>query len=183
MCPPIGVRSSRPNGGDAVNAVLATVTPASELRIRIGHNCLADCFAGDEAKAYWKRPNVWEDGKASYETFFKRNPDTVGYRKYYARYAYRCEQWDELSKQLSFIRPADYEFFRAEKNLRRSSSWRKSEQQRNLSGETIHRPNESVSTEHSSLVSLAEIQSSPLAGPISPLDVKPLLMCEYAIDH
>jgi hypothetical protein len=134
-----------------------------------------------------------KDGKASYETFFKRNPDTVGYRKYYARYAYRCEQWDELSKQLSFIRPADYEFFRAEKNLRRSSSWRKSEQQRNLSGEhckllgvlaeTIHRPNESVSTEHSSLVSLAEIQSSPLASPISPLDAKTLLMCESAIDH
>jgi len=72
---------------------------------------LAGYLEEDKRKAYWTRPEVWEDGKASYETFFRRNPEAVGYRKYYARYAYRCERWEELRAQLQYIRPADYEFF------------------------------------------------------------------------
>jgi hypothetical protein len=75
------------------------------------HNSLSRYYEGDEQKAYWRQPRIWEDIKASYETFFTNCPDAAAYRKHYARYAYRCEQWDDLKKQLSLMRPVEYEFF------------------------------------------------------------------------
>jgi hypothetical protein len=64
-----------------------------------------------ERREYWKRPGVWADVKASFERFFELNPDAVGWRHDYARCAYWCEQWDDLTKQLALFGPTNYAFF------------------------------------------------------------------------
>ena len=35
----------------------------------------------------------------------------IGWRKNYALYAYRAEQWDELNRQLPLLGEINYEFF------------------------------------------------------------------------
>jgi hypothetical protein len=64
-----------------------------------------------ERSAYWRRPEVWPDVKASFDRFFQLNADAVNYHQNYAFYAYRCQQWDELSRQLSLMRTTNYSIF------------------------------------------------------------------------
>jgi hypothetical protein len=65
-----------------------------------------------EGMQYWSRPEVWEDIKASFEEFFRRNPDAAGYRYNYAWYANACAHPEVVRKQLPFIKdPINYEYF------------------------------------------------------------------------
>jgi len=52
-----------------------------------------------QRKEYWKRPEVWNDLKASFDKFFELCPDANGTRQRYVLYAYRCERWEVLNKQ------------------------------------------------------------------------------------
>src|SRR5437867_8002252 len=53
-------------------------------------------LSGDDRNGFWTRPGVWTDVRAAFERFFELNPDQVGWRHDYARYAFRCEQWQEF---------------------------------------------------------------------------------------
>ncbi len=77
------------------------------------HYSLASYLPAKERKEkeYWKRPGVWKDVKASFDKFFEKYPDALGYRHNYARYAYWCEQWDDLNKQLGLMGPVNYDYF------------------------------------------------------------------------
>jgi hypothetical protein len=67
-----------------------------------------------EMEKYWKRPEVWPDIRSSYERFFQLNPDAAGYHHNYAWFAYHCEQWDELNRQLALLGPVNYSYFGGE---------------------------------------------------------------------
>ncbi len=76
------------------------------------HDAAAAYIRDAEArKAYWKQPKVWPELKASFEKFFRLNPDAVSWRHNYARYAYWCEQWDDLNRQLALMGPVNYSYF------------------------------------------------------------------------
>jgi hypothetical protein len=60
---------------------------------------------------YWKQPEVWPDLKAAFEKFFRFNPDAVGYRHNYALYAWKCEAWKELNKQIPSLGEINYDYF------------------------------------------------------------------------
>src|SRR5262249_13746302 len=62
-------------------------------------------------KEYWKQPEVWKDLKASFDKFFENCPDANGTRQRYVLYSYRCEQWEELSRQLGLLKSVDYDYF------------------------------------------------------------------------
>jgi hypothetical protein len=64
-----------------------------------------------EREAYWKRAVVWKDIKNAFERFFTLNPDAQAYRHNYAKYAYRCEQWDDLNTQLKLLGEINYDYF------------------------------------------------------------------------
>ena len=64
-----------------------------------------------ERSEYWLRPEVWPDIKASYERFFALNPTDTARHQNYALYAYRCQQWGELNRQLSLLRSTNFTFF------------------------------------------------------------------------
>ena len=82
------------------------------LMLASAHETLAGYLRPLERAAYWRRPEVWPDVKAAYERYFKLNPDAaIRWRHNYARYAYWCEQWEELNKQLGLLSPVDYSFF------------------------------------------------------------------------
>ena len=81
------------------------------LVLRDAHESLANYVEKDRRPAYWKQPEVWPDLKASFEKFFQLNPDATRWRHNYARYAYWCEQWDELNEQLKLLGEINYEFF------------------------------------------------------------------------
>jgi len=60
----------------------------------------------------WKRPEVWTDIKAAFEKFFKLNPTETSWRHNYALYAYRAEQWNDLSRELTlFGGSTNYDYF------------------------------------------------------------------------
>lgn len=65
----------------------------------------------DERKAYWKQAEVWKDVKHAFERFFELNPEQIGWRHNYAKYAYLCEQWDDLNRQLKLLGEVNYDFF------------------------------------------------------------------------
>lgn len=75
------------------------------------HDALVSYEDVSDSAAYWKRPEVWPDLKSAFEKFFELNPDEIGYRHNYALYAYRCEQWDDLNKQLKLLGPINYAYF------------------------------------------------------------------------
>jgi hypothetical protein len=81
------------------------------LVLRDAHESLANYVEKDKRAAYWKQPEVWPDLKASFEKFFQLNPDATRWRHNYARYAYWCEQWDDLNEQLKLLGEINYEFF------------------------------------------------------------------------
>jgi hypothetical protein len=61
---------------------------------------------------YWKDPAVWIEIKSCFEKFFAANPQNKVCRQNYARFAYRCEQWDDLAEQIDRIGPeVNYTYF------------------------------------------------------------------------
>lgn len=73
------------------------------------HQYLADDTTGI---AYWKSPAVWPDVHAAFEKFFDLNPNALSWRHNYAWYAYHCQQWDVLQKQLELMGPdINYDYF------------------------------------------------------------------------
>jgi len=75
------------------------------------HTRLVRYVPDGKQKEYWKRPEVWKDLKAGFDKFFELCPDANGTRQRCALYAYRCEQWEELNKQLSLLKSVDYDYF------------------------------------------------------------------------
>jgi hypothetical protein len=125
-----------PNNYSACSAKLLYLEPkwhgSVEEMLRFGRECVDAKFwggrvplvlldahvdiqalSGDEVKqaSYWKRPKVWPDIKAAFDRFFELNPDVGGWHHNYALYAYKCEQWDELNRQLALLGPISYEYF------------------------------------------------------------------------
>ena len=60
---------------------------------------------------YWDNAEVWEDIKSSFDRFFSLCPDAIGWRHNYAKYAYRCQRWDDLRRQIALLGPINYEYF------------------------------------------------------------------------
>ena len=81
------------------------------LMLASAHETLCGYLPAMEQAAYWRQPGVWPDIQASYEKFFKLNPESARWHHNYARYAYWCEQWEELNKQLGLLGPVNYNFF------------------------------------------------------------------------
>ena len=75
------------------------------------HMRLARYVPEGKHKDYWKRPEVWKDLKAGFEKFFQNCPDANGTRQRYVLYAYKCEQWEELNRELSLLKSVDYAYF------------------------------------------------------------------------
>ena len=70
-----------------------------------------ECQTDAERKAYWTRPEVWADIQASFARFFALNPNAEGYHQNYALFAYWCQQWDELNRQLDLLGTVNYDYF------------------------------------------------------------------------
>ena len=76
------------------------------------HHSLANYQQMSNAPAYWQRPQVWSDVKASYEKFFTLNPEATGWRHDYAKDAYDCGQFDAFLQQTKlFGGRTNYAFF------------------------------------------------------------------------
>ena len=75
------------------------------------HDTLAANLKSEAWQNYWLQPEVWTDLKSSYEKFFRLNPQSTGWHHNYARHAYRCQQWDELNRQIDLLGPVNYSFF------------------------------------------------------------------------
>ncbi len=75
------------------------------------HQEIANTLGPDARRNYWKRPEVWTDIHQAFVKFFRLNPDEKGFHHNYALYAYRAEQWDELSKQIALLGPVNYDYF------------------------------------------------------------------------
>ena len=58
----------------------------------------------EKRAAYWKRDEVWADIKPAYEKVFALAPEWDHLHVYYAGYAYRAEQWDELNRQIALFK-------------------------------------------------------------------------------
>lgn len=76
------------------------------------HDALARYLPKEKRSEYWtSSPERWRDVKESFEKFFKLYPDAIGWRHNYARYAYWCEQWNDLKKQIALLGPLNYDYF------------------------------------------------------------------------
>jgi hypothetical protein len=75
------------------------------------HHSLAKYHQTTDA-AYWQRPQVWKDVKASYEKFFALNPGADRWRHDYAMDAYNCGQPAVFLEQTKlFASGTNYTFF------------------------------------------------------------------------
>jgi hypothetical protein len=123
------------NNYDACHAKLTYLQPkwhgSAEAMLAFGKECVdSEVWGGrvpliladaHEALAYyvpqagradfWKQPQVWRDVKAAYEKFFLLNPDAISWRHNYARYAFWCEAWDDLNKQIPLLGEVNYDYF------------------------------------------------------------------------
>jgi hypothetical protein len=75
------------------------------------HDALARYIKEEKEPEYWKDSAVWADIQASFEKFFELSPDAISWRHNYAKYAYRCQQWRVLNKQISLLGPVNYDYF------------------------------------------------------------------------
>lgn len=78
------------------------------------HAALVGYLDESQRAAYWKQPGVWTDLKAAFERFFELEPNAIGWRHNYAKYAYLCEQWKDLNKQLTYLDNVNYDYFGGE---------------------------------------------------------------------
>ena len=75
------------------------------------HSRIATYHQKAGGKDYFHSSKVWKDIKMCFEKFFARYPDAIGWRHNYARYAYRCQQWEALRTQIGLMGPINYKFF------------------------------------------------------------------------
>jgi hypothetical protein len=78
------------------------------------HNKIAAYLEKSEQPGYWTRPDVWRDIRAAYEKFCRLNPEAKndpGTVQGYAKYAYRCEQWNTLNELIPKFGEVDYSRF------------------------------------------------------------------------
>ncbi len=68
----------------------------------------------DYKKQYWQLPDVWPDVEASFERFFKLNPEATAYYHNYTWCAYQAEQWDKLNELIPKLGPVNYGYFGGE---------------------------------------------------------------------
>ena len=65
-----------------------------------------------EKKDYWKNPRVWADVKLSCEKYLLASPNgTNDARQACIFQARRCEQWDEVNRQLGLLTSTNYNYF------------------------------------------------------------------------
>lgn len=66
----------------------------------------------EEKKKYWQNPLVWADVKLVCEKNLITDPHgSNSARHTYVRQALRCEQWDEVIKQLRLLTSTNYDYF------------------------------------------------------------------------
>ncbi|MGH7954138.1 MAG: hypothetical protein ACREFE_19770 [Limisphaerales bacterium] len=77
------------------------------------HLDIAEQYSDKSERAdYWKRPEVWADIQSAYDRCFQINPDATDLYYYYARFAYRAEDWDKLNELIPKLGPViNYDFF------------------------------------------------------------------------
>lgn len=80
------------------------------------HAALAQNLDQSSRPSYWSQPVVWLDIKSSFEKFFQLNPEDIGWRHNYAKYAARCNQWEAFLQQAQLMGPINYEFFEGKDN-------------------------------------------------------------------
>ena len=126
---------ANPNNYDACDSLLYFLLPkwygSREIMLAFGRECAtSDKFGGTvplilsdahemynreygpKDGSYWLEPDVWPDVKLSFEKFFKLNPNAIGWRHNYARYAYWCQQWDVLQEQIGLMgNDINYSYF------------------------------------------------------------------------
>jgi hypothetical protein len=86
------------------------------------HTSLAKYDSDAAGTNYWKQPIVWRDIQSAFEKFFSLNPNAIGWRHDYAKYAYQCEQWDVFKKQIKFFQGTNYYYFGGRENFDRMVS-------------------------------------------------------------
>jgi hypothetical protein len=83
------------------------------------HHSLARYHKMKESPEYWHRAEVWHDVKASYERFFKLNPDGTGWRHNYAQDAYLCGHYPDFLEQTKlFSAGTNFAFFGGQEKFR-----------------------------------------------------------------
>ena len=75
------------------------------------HNALADYLDESQRPYYWKQPGVWRDLRAAFTKYLQVNPNDFDEHQQFALFAYRCEQWDELNRQLLLLGKVHYDVF------------------------------------------------------------------------
>jgi hypothetical protein len=63
------------------------------------HHSLAGYFKLAESPQYWRKPHVWQDVHASWEKFFKLNPEATSWRHNYAKDAFLCGEYKVFLQQ------------------------------------------------------------------------------------
>ena len=65
-----------------------------------------------EQTNYWKNPEVWSDIQSAYNRCFQIDPDATDLYYYYARFAYRAEDWSKLNELIPKLGSKNnYDFF------------------------------------------------------------------------
>lgn len=76
------------------------------------HDHIANQRPGAAGKAnYWKNPEVWRDVDMAFARFFELNPDATGWHHNYALYAYRCEAWETLRREIGLLGKVNHDYF------------------------------------------------------------------------
>ena len=83
------------------------------LVLAVAHSEIYSQFIDkSEQSGYWKRAEVWNDVKSSYDRFFDLNPEAFAWHHDYALRAYQGEKWDEFLHQVSlFTSGTNYDYF------------------------------------------------------------------------
>ncbi len=74
------------------------------------HLQLADRVGSAYSAGYWLQPDVWTDVQSAYEKALQVNPNPGDLRYYYAKFAFRCEQWEDFKEQINLIRASEKGF-------------------------------------------------------------------------
>jgi hypothetical protein len=104
---------------------------SKEAMLEFGHECFKSKKWGGEVRlvlveahrwvnlftpkedrpSYWKKKGVWSDIHGCFEQYFAANPEGRGWHHNYALYAWRCEQWDVLNRELKLLGDINYAYF------------------------------------------------------------------------
>lgn len=78
------------------------------LQLYNTHNSLARYRKQGEDPAYWHQPHVWKDIQASFEKYFKLNPQDTSWRHNYAKCAFLCGQPEAFLAQARLFPHTNY---------------------------------------------------------------------------